>query len=122
MINCVRTIEYRESHRVTAVEYARYYRASNGEGIRERKSIHDVTTYLQDIIKKGSTNVFVTFGRFFDRSMSVLKYSQMFRRIKNTCPLITNSDVLGNDDDIDLIEPNNTKNDDKIGLLCSNCS
>ena len=33
--------------------------------------------------------------------------------IKNTCPLITNSNALGNDDDIDLIEPNDTKNDDK---------
>ena len=41
--------------------------------------------------------------------------------IKNTCPLITNSNVLGNDDDIDLIEPDDTKNDDKIGLVCSNC-
>jgi len=60
---------------LTAVEYARYHRASNGEEICERKSIHDVTTYLHDI-KKGSTNVCVTFGRLFlDRSISVLKYS-----------------------------------------------
>ena len=50
MINCVRTIEYREfhrvqaveyreSHRVTAVEYAGYYRAWNGEEICERENI-----------------------------------------------------------------------------------
>ena len=125
-----RAREYRVSNRKEITERAREYRAWNREEIRERNKFYDVTTFLQDI-KKGPTNVCVSCGRlFFDRSMSVLRYSQVLKPnhnitvefIKNACPLIvSNSNVLENDDDIDFMDDNDIENDDELGLVCSNC-
>ena len=95
--------DYYKSHRELVSEYQQHYRllhldqatkyfcqyyALNREEICERRNLYTDVDYLQDI-KKGPTNVCVSCGRlFFDRSMSLIKYSQLFKRNRDITVLI----------------------------------
>jgi len=78
MINCIlkrnvivvisieNRIKYKLSNTVNlteAVEYARHYRASNEEEIREHENIYDVTTHQQDIKKGPINSIFRSYTR-----------------------------------------------------------
>jgi hypothetical protein len=105
-------LDYNSEHQKKVSEYHHDYYQKYPEKIC-RSRLYNVSSYLIDI-SKGPTHTCISCGRlFFDRSMTVLKYSQMLEKctldfLTTACPCIKNSD---NDDNLC----------DEMGYACSNC-